>query len=84
MNPRPTAAELLAQGTLLDSGHFRELGLSERATQAVWRAVSVVYLPGFNRPLVPVEAYLALIAGNTYCDRCGDKVQPTRGGTRRP
>jgi hypothetical protein len=46
MTSRPSAVELLTQGTgLLDSGHFRELGLSERATQAVWRAVRVVYLP---------------------------------------
>lgn len=83
MSPRPSAAELLAQGTgLLDSGHLRELGLSERAIEAVWRDAVVVDLPSFGRPLVPVEAYLALIAGNTYCDRCGDRVRSSHRGRR--
>jgi hypothetical protein len=76
---RRSAVELLAQGTgLLDSTHLHELGLSERAIQAVWKNTTVVELPDFVRPLVPVEAYLALIAGHTYCDRCADRVRPGR------
>jgi hypothetical protein len=85
LSARPSAVELLAQGTgLLDSGHLRELGLSERAIEAVWRDTVVVVLPSFGRPLVPVEAYVALIAGNTYCDRCGNRVRPSRQGKRPP
>lgn len=76
---RRSAVELIEQGTgLLDSTHLRELGLSERAVEAVWKNTPVVEIPGFARPLVPVEAYLALIAGHTYCDRCGDRVRPGR------
>jgi hypothetical protein len=79
VSARPSAVELLAQCTgFLDSGHLRELGLSERAIQAVWRDCPVVYLPGFGRPLIPVEAFVTFIAGNTYCDRCGDRVRPPR------
>lgn len=82
MSARPhrrSAAELLEQGTgLLDSTHLHELGLSQRAVEAIWRNVPVVGLPGFGRPLVPVESYLALITESTYCDRCGDRVRPSR------
>jgi hypothetical protein len=83
MSERSSAAELLARGIgFLDSGHFRELGLSERAIEAVWRDCPTVRLPSFDRPLVPVEAYLAFIADHTYCDRCADKVHPSRGRRR--
>jgi hypothetical protein len=76
---RPSAVELLAQGVgYLDSGHLKELGLSQRAIEAVWRDTPVVNLPGFSRPLVSVDAFRALMAGNTYCDRCADRVHPGR------
>ena len=82
---RRSAVELLAQQTgLLDSTHLRELGLSQRATEAVWRNEPVVQLPDFGRPLVPVEAYLALIAGHTYCDQCADRVRLSSRGQRQP
>ena len=84
VSARLSAAELLAQGTgFLDSGHLQELGFSEKAIKAVWRDAPAVRLPTFTRPLVKVEAFQALIAGSTYCDRCADRVRPTRR-RRRP
>jgi hypothetical protein len=78
VNGRPTAAELLrTDGALLTRTHLRELGLERRAIDAVFRECPVIVLPGYSRPLVRVEAYLALLEGSTYCDRCGDRVRPT-------
>ena len=76
---RPTAPALLAQGTgLLSRSHLRELGLERRAIDVVFRECPVIVLPGYSRPLVSVEAYLALLEGSTYCDSCGDRVRPGR------
>jgi hypothetical protein len=77
---RPSASELLTTpGALLARSHLRELGLGRRAVDAVFRECPVIQLPGYDRPLVRVEAYLALLDGSTYCDRCGDRVRPGRG-----
>lgn len=56
---------------------LRELGLERRAIDAVFRECPNICLPGYSRPLVQVGAYLALLAGSTYCDRCADRVRPT-------
>jgi hypothetical protein len=78
MSERPSAAELLkTPGALLTRSHFRELGLERRAIDSVFRNCRVVALPGYSRPMIPVEDYLALLEGSTYCDRCGDRVRPT-------
>jgi hypothetical protein len=78
VSTRPTAAELLeTPGALLTRTDLRELGLERRAVDAVFRECPVVVLPGYRRPMVRVEAYLALLEGSTYCDRCGDRVRPT-------
>jgi hypothetical protein len=75
MSRKPTAAELLASPeALLSSSHLRELGLSRRAAEAVFRALPVVVLPGFSRPLVRVADYLELIERSTYRD---DRVRPS-------
>jgi hypothetical protein len=75
---RPSASELLATpGALLTRSDLRELGLERRAVDAVFRECPVVVLPGYSRPMIRVEAYLALLQGSTYCDRCGDRVRPT-------
>ena len=71
----PSARELLEQGTgLLTSSHFRELGLPRRAIDAVFRECDVVYMPGYSRPFVKVEAYLELLERHTYGR---DRVRPT-------
>jgi hypothetical protein len=65
-----TAAELLTNpDALLTRTHLRELGLERRAVDAVFRALPVVALPGYARPLVRVQDYLALIASNTHDGR---------------
>jgi len=50
-----------------------ELGLPRRAVDAVFRELDVVVLPGFSRPFVKVEDYLALVEQSTYRD---DRVRP--------
>jgi hypothetical protein len=73
---RPSAAELLhVPEALLTRSDLRELGLDRRAADAVFRALPVVALPGYSRPMVKVKDYLALIDGCTYAD---DRVRPTR------
>ena len=73
MSVRPSAVELLEQGTgLLSRGHLRELGLERRAVDAVFRALDVVVLPGYSRPLVRVEDYEALVEASTFR---GDRVR---------
>ena len=71
---RRTAADLLAtEGALLTRSHLRELGLERRAVDAIFRALPVVSLPGYSRPMIRAEQYLALINEHTYCD---DRVRP--------
>lgn len=75
MTGRPTAAELLATpGALLTRSHLRELGLERRAVDSVFRELDVVFLPGYTRPLVRVEDYVALIKRSTYDKH---RVRPT-------
>ena len=72
---RPTAAALLTtEGALLSRSHLRELGLERRAVDAVFRALPVVALPGYARPLVRAEDYRRHIDENTYRD---DRVRPS-------
>ena len=70
-----SATELLeTPGALLTRNHLRELGLERRAVDAVFRALPVVALPGYNRPFVKAEDYRRLVDENTYA---GDRVRPT-------
>ncbi len=70
------ARELLdTPGALLNRSHLRELGLERRAVDAVFRALPVVALPGYSRPLIRAEQYLELVEHNTFC---GDRVRPIR------
>jgi hypothetical protein len=69
------AADLLeTPGALLSRTHLRELGLERRAVDAVFRALPVVALPGYSRPLVRAEDYRALLEAHTYRD---DRVRST-------
>jgi hypothetical protein len=47
---------------------------------AVFRECPNIVVPGYSRPAIRVEAYLAFLDGHTYCDRCGDRVVPRSGG----
>ncbi len=71
-----TAKELLdTPGALLTRTHLRELGLERRAVDAVFRALPVVALPGYSRPMIHAEEYRQLLAQCTFHD---DRVRPTR------
>ena len=73
---RPSPAELLeTPGALLTRSHLRGLGLERRAIDAVFRALPVVALPGYSRPLIRAELYLELVEQHTYRD---DRVRPCR------
>jgi hypothetical protein len=72
---RPSAVELLkTPHALLTRSDLRELGLQRGAVDAVFRALEVVVLPGYSRPMIRAEDYLAFIAENTYGD---NRVRPT-------
>ncbi len=70
----PVATELLATpDALLTRTHLRELGLERRAVDAVFRALPVVALPGYSRPMVRAQDYIELVQRNTFRD---DRVRP--------
>ncbi len=58
---------------LLTRTHLRLLGLERRAIDAVFRALPVVALPGYTRPMILARDYLDLVAQNTFRD---DRVRP--------
>jgi hypothetical protein len=67
---RPSAAQLLeTPDALLTRSHLSELGLERRAIDAVFRACSVVLLPGYSRPLIRAADYRALIEAATFDGR---------------
>ena len=71
---RRAAAELLeTHGALLTRTHLRDLGLERRAVDAVFRALPVVALPGYSRPMVRAQEFRDLITRSTYN---GDRVRP--------
>ena len=75
MSVRPSAAELLeTPRALLTRSDLLELGLQRGAVDAVFRALDVIVLPGYSRPMVRVTDYLAFVAENTYGD---NRVRPT-------
>ena len=66
----PPAKVLLdTPGALLNRSHLRELGLERRAVDAVFRALPVVALPGYSRPLIRVADYIAFLERCTYDGR---------------
>ena len=63
----PAATELLEiPGALLSRSHLRQLGLERRAVDAVFRALPVVVLPGYSRPMVRAEDYRRLLDEHTF------------------
>jgi hypothetical protein len=63
----PAATELLeTPGALLSRSHLRELGLERRAVDAVFRALPVIVLPGYSRPMVRADDYQHLLDESTY------------------
>ena len=73
MSARPAAAELLTTpGALLSRSDLRDLGLERRAVDAVFRALTVIVLPGYTRPLIRADDYRQLLDEHTYG---GDRVR---------
>jgi hypothetical protein len=58
---------------LLSRTDIGELGLPRRGVDAVFRALPVLVLPGYARPMVRVRDYLELVERSTYRD---DRVRP--------
>ena len=73
MKSRPAPELLATPGALLSRSHLRELGLERRAIDATFRALPVIVLPGYSRPLIRAEDYQALVEESTYR---GDRVRP--------
>jgi len=72
---RPSVADLLeTPGALLTRSHLRTLGLERRAIDAIFRALPIVSLPGYSRPMVRVADYLTFVEQSIYRD---DRVRPT-------
>ena len=72
---RPSPAALLeTPGAFLTRSDLRGLGLERRAIDAVFRALPVVALPGYSRPLIRAEQYRELVDEYTYRD---DRVRPS-------
>jgi hypothetical protein len=66
---RPSPAALVeTPGALLTRSDLRGLGLERRAIDAVFRALPVVALPGYSRPLIRAEQHLELVEEHTYRD----------------
>lgn len=71
---RPAAVDRLSvPSAFLSRSDLRDLGLERRAVDAIFRALHVIVLPGYSRPLVKVSDYLELIEASTYR---GDRVRP--------
>jgi hypothetical protein len=77
VSDKQTAQQLLEQptGALLSRTHLRQLGLERRAIDAVFRALPLVLLPGYSRPLIRATDYLELVERETYGN---DVVHPAR------
>jgi hypothetical protein len=72
---RPDPTTLLATAdALLTRTDLRELGLPRGAVDAVFRALPVVVLPGYRRPMIRADDFRAFLAEHAYRD---DRVRPT-------
>jgi hypothetical protein len=65
-------ARLAHPDALLSRTDLRDFGLERRAVDAVFRALSVIVMPSYSRPLVRVTDYLELLERSTYA---GDRVR---------
>ncbi len=64
---RPPASERLANPeAVLSRSDLRELGYERRAIDAIFRALPVVALPGYSRPLVRADDLRELLSRCTY------------------
>jgi hypothetical protein len=64
----PAALRLSRREGFLTRTDLSALGLERRAVDAVFRALPVVVLPGYARPLIRTADYLDLIEDSTFND----------------
>jgi hypothetical protein len=82
---RAPASERLANpDAVLTRTDLRELGLERRALGAVSRALDVIVLPGYSRPLIRVADYLELLERSTYRGDKGAEVRRVSGVNDEP
>jgi hypothetical protein len=75
VSDRPHPTKLLeTPGAVLTRTDLRELGLPRSAVDAVFRALDVVVIPGYRRPMIYADDFRRYIAEHTYRD---DRVRPT-------
>ena len=67
MSAVPAPSDRLSNpDALLSRTDLRALGLERRAVDAVFRALPVIVLPGYSRPLVRVADYVELLQRSTF------------------
>lgn len=80
--PCHSAAELLqTPGAVLTRSHLRDLGWERRGVDAIFRALPVVAVYGYSRPVIQVEDYLELVQRSTFRD---DRVRPISNTSSAP
>jgi hypothetical protein len=67
---------LACPDAFLSRTDLAELGLPRRAIDCIFRAVDVVAIPGFSRPLIRVADYHAFVERSTYSNE-RPRVRPT-------
>jgi len=72
-NIPPASVRLARREGFLTRTDLATLGLERRAVDAVFRALPIVSVPGYARPLIRTVDYLDLIEENTFRD---DRVRP--------
>jgi hypothetical protein len=77
---QPASERLSRREGFLTRTDLAALGLERRAVDAVFRALPVVALPGYARPLIRTQDYLDLIEESTYDD---DRVRPRQSSRTR-
>jgi hypothetical protein len=70
----PVVERIRNPDAVLSRSDLRELGWERRGVDAIFRGCPVVVLPGYSRPVVRAQDYLAWVDEHTYC---GDRVRPT-------
>ncbi len=70
MSARPSATERLGNpDAVLSRIDLRELGYERRAVDAIFRALPVLALPGYTRPLIRASDYRRLLEESAYDGR---------------
>jgi len=76
MSERPSLHDRLQDpNAVLTRTDVRNLGWERRGVDAIFRDCATIHLPGYSRPVIKVDAYLAYLERHTY-GAGGDRVRP--------